>query len=171
LQVEKPLDMYRIAMYPWLTVNFDGIAKMHGKFIPIEAKMVSPYGEKGWDWTKSWSPGMMVKPPAIPHDMQADKRCEIASKHYGIPAYYYCQLQQQMLGLGSPFGFMAALHDKDWTLRMYMVMRDNYLLLDLIRKSRTFWNTTIAPKKGLTIYPDTIEMQVPKLELARDEEY
>jgi predicted phage-related endonuclease len=149
--VIKPTAMYRFKNYPWLTVNYDGITNIFDQWVPVEAKMVSTFGEKGWNWGKSWAKGEMQKAFSTRPNIGIEERCKQAGEHYGIPPYYYCQLQQQMAGIGASFGFMAALHDKDWTLRLYMVHRDNLLLQELVDKSRTFWNT-IAVKKGGQVY-------------------
>lgn len=138
IPIFKPVDMYRVRKAPWLTINYDGIGRLWHYWMPFEAKLVTMYGEKQWNPARCWD-GTVPKVPLLPKDPV--ERSKEASEHYGIPPYYYPQLQQQMLGLGSDFGFMAALHDKDWTLRLYMVHRDQPLIDAIIEQSKSFWDS------------------------------
>lgn len=166
--VYKPEDMYRIAGSPWLTVNYDGLAWTLGQWMPVEAKTVTQFGEKQWNWAKSWQPAMTLPYRFTSVATDPKERCEQASAHYGIPPYYYCQLQQQMLGCGATMGLMAALHDKDWTLRLYLVHRDDPLIQTLIERSMEFWNKHITPYKGTPRYEIRV-MQVEKSQLAEED--
>ena len=47
---------------------------------------------------------------------------------FGIPAYYYTQVQQQLAGLNSNHGFLAAMFDDTWTFKLFLVKRDEYVI-------------------------------------------
>ena len=57
----------------------------------------------------------------------------------GIPIYYYTQIQQQMLGLGAPFGYITALYDKDWELKTFLVMADEQVQNKLMEVAEEVW--------------------------------
>lgn len=125
----KPQHMYQICSAEYLTVNFDGVMREADCYIPIECKFVTTFGDKYYDRDVAYEREFPVDyighsgVIAFPKD-DVIKMCEARAKHYGIPAYYYVQIQQQMLGLGSPYGYLAALHDKGWELCIYKIPRD-----------------------------------------------
>ena len=135
----KPKEMYRIKEYPYLTISFDGVTEENGQAIPVEAKYVTKYGEKYYNtnaneadlanWDKAYS---------------TEKKASIC----GIPAYYYAQVQQQILGLGSSYGYLAALHELNWKLKIYKIPRDEVLISKIIIEGHSTWNTIKARKAG-----------------------
>ena len=58
---------------------------------------------------------------------------------YGIPEYYYTQVQQQMLGLDAPFGYFAVLFDKGWELGVYKIFKDQYTQDGIVSESKKIW--------------------------------
>ena len=55
----------------------------------------------------------------------------------GIPAYYYTQVQQEIMGLNAPYGYLAVLFDDSWTFKLYLVKADNYVqnkIIDIATK-------------------------------------
>lgn len=115
----KPQDMYLIS--PGLTVNYDAITAI-GR--PVELKYVTTFGHKNWNTTEK---GIIKKPEFISnkHDMEAYVR-DMAN-YYGVPPYYYTQLQTQMYGLRAKEGYLCALFEKDWELRIYVIPQDEIL--------------------------------------------
>ena len=53
--------------------------------------------------------------------------------------YYYTQVQQQIYGLGSPFGYLVALHDKGWETVIYFVPRDEECIRNIIVAGTKTW--------------------------------
>ena len=45
----------------------------------------------------------------------------------GIPAYYYTQVQQELMGLNAPYGYLAVLFDESWDFKLYLVKADEYV--------------------------------------------
>ena len=100
LTVVKPDPMYRIKEHPQLTINFDGVTVLGEQLIPVEAKFVSAFASKYWDRTKqihNWYEGN----PLICGGATIQEHILEEAKLYGIPGYYYTQVQQQMLGLNA----------------------------------------------------------------------
>lgn len=130
--VSKPMNMYRCKDFPYLTINFDGVIKENGHFIPVEAKYVSIYGEKYYNRNVAYFREFGDCNPykggeqIFSTDMVA--RCGAKAALHGIPDYYYAQVQQQMLGLDSPYGYLSALHDKGWELCVYRIPRDEEVI-------------------------------------------
>jgi hypothetical protein len=137
----KPDDMYRIGDTP-LTVNYDGILELPPYRVAVECKYVSAYGGKYYKQEKAVQQG---KPLPLGKDLEdfgvvvdhvyLMKRAEEA----GIPIYYYTQIQQQLLGLNAPWGYLAALFDKDWELYVFLVMADPKVQHLLVQTAEREW--------------------------------
>ena len=140
----KPKDMYRIKGTTALTINFDGVTGEPKNYIPAEIKVVTTYGEKYYNPLKAIYDeinGFM----ALPEDISnSNNSIETKAAHYGIPPYYYTQLQQQMLGLNAPFGYLSVMFDRDWRLRTFFVYRDENVLNQLITESEKAWQQVLA---------------------------
>ena len=141
----KPNAMYQLKDYPQLTVNFDGIICLENVYIPVEAKFVSMYAHKYWNTSKA------IKMPHEGFPIRCAGRSIPAhvaesAELYGIPPYYYTQIQQQLLALRAPFGYLAALFDKGWELRVFKIFADPPTQQAIIDISSTVWET-IAERK------------------------
>lgn len=131
----KPTDMYVHTEYPWIKFNFDGVMDKNNvidQYIPAEIKVVTIYGEKHYDRTKAWfreSVGCQL----IPEDYsKTNNSIETKAALYGIPPYYYTQLQQQILGLDAPYGYLTVMFDKTWEVVSYFIWRDDNCINQLI---------------------------------------
>lgn len=161
---EKPRDMYEII--PGLTVNYDGtrVDKVVNARIPVEIKFVSMFGIKYW---KRDLDHTVVECPETPYtgNCNTAEHIEKAALACGIPAYYYTQIQTQMLGLKAPYGDLCALFDKDWEIQIYRIPADKYLWGILLVKGPD-WHFMLEKAKGNMI------TQVPtKVNILSDFEY
>lgn len=138
-EIFKPADMYRFKKYPWLTMNFDGVCQ-DGFYYPCEIKVVTMYGQKYYDFNKAYYnevEGFKSIPPNY-----ADSEIntiETKAMQYGIPPYYYTQLQQEMMALNAPFGLLATLKDSDWRLNIFYIHPDKYVQFRLITEGWKVW--------------------------------
>lgn len=136
----KPDAMYKIKVQPQLTVNFDGVIKLDQVFIPVEAKFVSVFAHKYWNRAKAIKApheGMPIR--CAGKDIQT--HIKDTADAYGIPPYYFTQVQQQLFALNAPFGYLAALFDKGWELLVYKIFADNPTQMALIDISARAWKT------------------------------
>lgn len=139
-KVSKPTAMYKIGDTP-LTVNFDGVwdMPMESYRVPIECKFVSIYGAKYYKFEKSIDHyGQLYDLSNLGvevNNIYLTRRAEEA----GIPIYYYTQIQQQLLALDAPFGYLAALVDKDWELRVFPVVADKQVQQKLMEVAEEQW--------------------------------
>ena len=124
LDVLKPTDMYTFREYPYLTMNFDGIIDAGNKYFPAEIKVVTKKGERHYDPTKvvySEHYGLQ----ALPQNYSiTNNSWETKAALYGIPPYYYTQLQAEIFAADAPFGFLATLWEASWKLHVYFVWAD-----------------------------------------------
>lgn len=141
-EIYKPSAMYQIENTR-LNINFDGIIEVEGKCIPVEAKYVSPYAGKHWGWKCA---GTDYKHTIAAGNLQ--QYVNEAAEAYGIPPYYFTQLQQEMLGLSAEYGYLAALYDYDWNLYLFKVYRDQYVQQQIIEYSEQAY-TLIQNMKGI----------------------
>lgn len=133
LTIIKPTVMYRHKEFPWLTVNFDGIAEMDNVIIPIEAKFTSTYADKYWDYTvkdHTW---------LAPTHGQALDYINALAKTYGVPPYYLVQVQVQLFALNAPFGYLLSLRDKDWTVYPFKIHKDQKIQDEILIEGHKLW--------------------------------
>lgn len=150
--VFKPPHMYRFKDYPYLTMNFDGVTDLEGKqYIPVEIKVCTYKGEKHYNKFKAFydesKPKGMQATIEQPDISEANMAIEERAAHYGIPPYYFTQLQQEMMALDAPFGFIAVLFESDWYVRIFKVYKDPKTQHDIIIQGYKVWQR-IAQKKG-----------------------
>ena len=145
-RIIKPTDMYRHKDYPFIKFNFDGVIdKLYNKdgtyqYIPDEIKVVTIYGMKHYQPKKatfSEFTGWELLPP---HYEKEDVGIEQKAAMYGIPPYYYTQLQQQIFGLNAPYGFLTVMFEKDWQIHSWFVWRDQKVINQLIMEDAKTWN-------------------------------
>lgn len=121
--IHKPDDMFKFKDVDGLSVNYDGVTD---ELIPVEAKLVSKYGEKYYNKTIT-----ITEAKALDMRVEgADLISHIKRKatKLGIPAYYYTQVQQEIAGLDAPYGYLAALFDDSWTFKVFYIPRDKYVI-------------------------------------------
>lgn len=165
--VIKPPHMYGNTHH--LNINYDGVfisrenppnpldplANYRFAF-SIEAKAVTKYGRRYYDFTKSvyyTKDGVPQPEREIPSKYEGpkvliDKYCIEAAKHYGVPVYYYTQAQQQMMGIGSD-GFVAAIDVDNWDVHLFYIHMDEYVQSELTRQGDIAWSIVeIQKEKG-----------------------
>lgn len=146
-KIIKPIDMYRHKDYPHIKFNFDGVLdKVYNEdntyqYIPTEIKVVTMYGQKHYNKNlatyiegRGWQ--------ELPQHWENEKSLNIEDKaaKYGIPPYYYTQLQQQIFGLNAPYGFLTVLFETSWQVHSYFVWRDQTTINQLIIEDSKVWN-------------------------------
>ena len=149
--VFKPPHMYRFKDYPYLTMNFDGVTDLEGKqYVPVEIKVCTVRGEKHYnkfkaifDESRPENEQAQLEQPDI---AEANLTIEERAAHYGIPPYYFTQVQQEMMALDAPFGFLAVLFESDWYVRIYKIYKDPKTQNALIIQGYKTWQKVEAIK-------------------------
>lgn len=149
LSCKKPKPMYRLVEFPALTVNFDGLIDEDSSHplrdTPVEVKCVSMFGEgkkdnRYWIHEKAMtSIDMIPVHVKIPTMRITPDTIKALAKECGIPVYYYTQCQQQILAANAEQCFLAAMHTKDWTLRIYHIPRNEDVINKLKEESYLAW--------------------------------
>ena len=135
IEINKPTAMFEFKEEPILTLNYDGVAEENQVLIPIEAKLVSKYGEKYYNKNKTLEENKEVDMKIEGDSLEAHIKRK--ALRIGIPAYYYTQVQQEIMGLNAPYGYLAVLFDDSWTFKLYLVKADNYVqnkIIDIATK-------------------------------------
>lgn len=143
-EVFKPKDMYRFKKYPWLTMNFDGVSEDENGYFPVEIKVVTVYGQKHYDFNKAFfdeREGLSTLPQN--YAMSEINTIETKAMQYGIPPYYYTQLQQEMMALDADYGMLSVLRDSDWRVFTFFVHKDPFVQSRLITESYKIWEEVI----------------------------
>lgn len=134
-EIFKPVDMFKFKDVDGLSVNYDGVTTPNSnEHVPIEAKLVSKYGEKYYNKTVSQSDAMAVDMKVEGESL--DQHIKRKALKFGIPAYYYTQVQQEIAGLDAPYGYLAALFDESWTFKVFYIKRDDYVINSIYERCR-----------------------------------
>ena len=138
-QISKPTEMFRIKGTA-LTVNYDAIFELPPYRVPVECKYVSPYAGKYYQYNKALGTtlkmgGDLANLGTVVNGIYLTKRAEEA----GIPIYYYTQIQQQMMGLNAPFGFLTVLVDKTWEIETFLIQADPQVHQKLLEVAEQAW--------------------------------
>lgn len=156
LTATKDVKMYKLKDYPYLTINFDGICEETDRLIPVEAKAVGVFADKYWnftDWIGRKTEDAQQHTISAIHDngnywgaapthlttSTIVAHCEQAAEIYGIPAYYYAQIQQQMLGLDAPYGYFTVLRLKKMEHHVFKVWADEWLQKKIVLQGYRVW--------------------------------
>lgn len=155
--LDKPIHMYG-NFNNHLGINFDAVLvnfidNNHGvinKPIPVEIKSVTKYGRKYYNFDKSkayqkdgeWNERDLKEPL-----MNVTTSIKDAADLYGIPVYYYTQLQQQMLALNSDIGLLAAMDVDNWDIHIFMIKKDDLVREQLLKFSERLWNQLKTTKE------------------------
>lgn len=137
IEINKPTAMFEFKEEPTLTLNYDGVAEENQVLIPIEAKLVSKYGEKYYNKDKTLEENKEVDMKIEGDSLEAHIKRK--ALRIGIPAYYYTQVQQEIMGLNAPYGYLAVLFDDSWTFKLYLIKADNYVqnkIIDIATKNK-----------------------------------
>ena len=146
----KPTDMYRSMQYPYLAYNFDGITGQPGAYIPAEIKVATAPGAKHYNPMKAiFNEIDGFKPPQV--DITRNNvSINTKAEHYGMPAYYYTQLQQEIMGAGSDFGYLSVLFETTWQFYTFFAHRDEKVINALIVEGYKVWQEILKlnPERG-----------------------
>lgn len=108
--------------------------------IPVEIKLCTMYGRKNYNWPLGISEfgnleDLLTREvriiPARPN-MSVEEHINNNANNFGIPPYYYSQLQQQIYFTGAPFGYLAVMDDANWEVFLYKIPRDEFAINQLI---------------------------------------
>lgn len=169
MNIIKPPHMYMFKDFPYLKMNFDGVGETEtvtkvvlpkvdnlGKYIPVEIKIATIKGERHYNpFVAIYSEVNAGKLDpiyrAFPIDVSnTDMTIEAKAEHYGIPPYYYTQLQQEMMALDAPYGMLACMFDTSWSVNIFFVWRDLSVQNALKIEGYKAWNKV----EDLKQYPE-----------------
>lgn len=152
----KPPHMYGNEHH--LNINYDGILlTTEDVAYPVEIKAVTKYGRKYYDFSKSlfktkdgeWQPQGTLINKYVGAPISISDYCNTAAKHYGIPPYYFTQLQQQLMGTGSDFGYLVVMDVDNWDVHIFLVHKDEYVQSELNISGNIGWAMVeIQKEKG-----------------------
>lgn len=138
-EVIKPPFMYKHKTFNYLTTNFDGITKDE-VYVPVEAKIVTKYGEKYYKKHMPLNKELKIEvrtSDVVEHIKYWADKC-------GIPAYYYTQVQQQIMFLDDeetkcPYGYLACIFDDSWDFEYFFIPRDELVISHIISDGAKLW--------------------------------
>lgn len=150
VRVIKPSDMYRHKDYPYLKMNFDGVLDLPEQYIACEIKVVTSRGEKHYAPIKAiYNEQVGWINQDVPHYEDSNNSVQTKAAQYGIPPYYYTQLQQEIMFTGdAPYGYLATLFEKTWNVYIFKVWRDQKCINDIIIQGGLTWDKIERKRKG-----------------------
>lgn len=125
MNIMKPSDMYQFKDFPYLKMNFDGVAGLPEHYFPVEIKVVTKNGERHYRPTCAvFFEGRGFFAEKDPAFVNSDNSIATKAAFYGVPPYYYTQVQQEMMALNAPYGFLCSLWESIWKLIIYKIPQD-----------------------------------------------
>ena len=126
--IHKPENTYIFKEFEYMSLNYDGVfINEQGKPIPVEAKLVSKFGEKYYKKDISIKEMQDIIVEKKSDDIAT--HIKLMSNKYGIPPYYYTQVQREIEGLNANYGYLIAWFDESWTDKLYYIKRDDYVIV------------------------------------------
>ena len=120
----KPTDMYQFKDFPYLKMNFDGVTGKPEQYYPVEIKVVTKRGERHYNAASAYYTSKRGFSLVPPNHSIINNSIETKAALYGIPPYYYTQVQDEMLALNAPYGYLCTLWESTWTVHVYFIWRD-----------------------------------------------
>jgi len=153
--VIKPNDMF--GKDKLFHTNFDGIVLEvvninkeinYYQPIPLEIKLCTMFGRKNYDWmlgVSEFSDNQHMVPERVPPiqnfpHTNIQEHITYNAKMYGVPTYYYTQIQQQMYFAQAPHGYIGVMDDANWTIYLFKVMRDERTIRELCYQGTQAYN-------------------------------
>lgn len=150
LNIQKPTDMYKFRDWPFLNMNFDGIIGGKDQYYPVEIKIVTKKGEKHYNPMKAIFDENLGHKPLPQNFTTGNNSWDTKAAQYGIPPYYYTQLQMEMFACNAPFGFLCTLWESNWKIYCYFIHKD-----------QTCWNMLTI--EGFKAWEQVKRMKAAKL--------
>ena len=167
----KPTVMY--TNNRGLTTNFDGIIfepvigshiVTNIQAVPLEIKVCTMWARKNYNWNIghcefSYDPQFSIPKqvlPTVDKTLSLPEKIEQRAEKLGIPAYYYTQVQQQILFTGSDHGYLAVMDDSEWTMYYFYVPRDEECIKEIEKRAYTNY-VILAKRKNLEIVYEELE--------------
>ncbi len=134
--VHKPVSMYGIKD-SLLAVNYDGVLFYDDKLTALEIKYCSANGARYYDFAKAVSYNNIntVKRFNFNQKLSLEKHVNYAASHYGIPPYYYTQLQQQIIPLDTDICFLGVFNSTNSQTYVFVIHKDERVAKELIEQS------------------------------------
>ena len=143
----KPTDMYRFKDFPYLKMNFDGVTGTPKQYIPVEIKVVTKRGERHYNECLAYYTSQRGFSTVPQNYSIAENSIQTKAAQYGIPPYYYTQLQDEMLALNAPYGYLCTLWESTWTVHMYFIWRDPETQHAIIINGSKAWDRVMELRK------------------------
>lgn len=151
VHIHKPYNMYGLRNSP-LNINYDGVLFIDDEVNTVaEAKLVTKYGKKYYDFNKAMlrtvdgetdlSYIFEIEKPTFPaiNEVNLLDICTKLADYYGIPVYYYTQVQQQLMSMKKDFGYLVVQDDDNWETYVFKIYKNESLIELLKQKSIPAW--------------------------------
>lgn len=145
MHIIKPGPMYKFKDFPYLKMNFDGVVVNEGeKPYPCEIKVCTTFGAKHYNFHKAYFREQIGYQAVQSNVSATDMSIEEKARHYGIPPYYYTQLQQEMMALNAPYGLLSVLDERTWCINVFFIYQDVAVQTMLVTAAHNAWERVEA---------------------------
>ncbi len=157
LHILKPEPMYKFTDFPYLKMNFDGVVVEGGKpSYPVEIKVCTTFGAKHYNFNKAYFREQIGYQEIQSNVSNTDMSIQEKAKHYGVPPYYYTQVQQEMMALNAEFGLLSVLDERTWCINVFFVYRDQAVQAMLVAAAHNAWSQVEA-RRGQSTFDWSVE--------------
>lgn len=154
-EIIKPKDMYEFKDAPYMRMNFDGVLNDSKQYIPCEIKVATKAGQRHYNPGKAIYSELFGWRNFPENVSNTNNDIAVKSGFYGIPPYYYTQVQIEMLGLDAPYGYLACMFDTDWIVHIFMIYADPTVQHAILLNAYKAWVQVeeLRARKGWTDAP------------------
>lgn len=162
--------------------DFSWLGNHHG-YAPVEIKVATMTGQRHYNPVKAvYSESRLYRgqnpwveaPRPLSIDELRSMSAEEKAQYFGIPIYYYPQVQQEMMAVDANGGFLAVLFDLDWQMHIFYIQKDpiiwNQLIIEGMKAAKAV--NDIAFSQGrppiMALTPD-MEKELPKTTTLKQE--
>lgn len=157
VHIHKPYNMYG-QKHGSLNINFDGVLFIDDEVDTIvEAKLVTKYGRKYYNFNKAYLRTVDgeiddcyinedIKKPETPkiNLINLLDICTKLAEYYGVPVYYYTQVQQQLMSMNKEYGYLAVMDDDNWEMYIFKIYKNDDIIDLLKSASLSAWAMVTA---------------------------
>lgn len=153
--VYKPIHMYGNKTNH-LNINFDGVLFLNEEqpYTIVEAKAVTRWGLKYYNTDKAFIKTVDGEVDTVNNEPFKDlgkpevgvitpfnikEMCTKLADYYGIPVYYFTQVQQQLMGMDAEYGYLATLLTDVWEVYIYKIYKNEDVINVLKQESTKNW--------------------------------
>lgn len=179
-EAQESYEGRREVKYP--APDFSWLGNHHG-YAPVEIKVATIRGQSHYNPVKavyseqrlyrSQNPWAEAPVPLTDSELRLWS-VEEKARYFGIPIYYYPQIQQEMMACDANGGFLAVLFEVDWQMHIFYIQKDpviwNQIIIEGLKagKAVNAYLATMGRPPEIALTPEMYKKMDLKTELPQE---